>query len=140
MRELERQVTLMDAGMEAARKGDLAAGSQAVLVVFQKILDPTSVVRESEYARSAQGQSLMAQIEGKIEQLSKGGAGVPLSELEKYAALGHKMVEASSTDYISDVRKRIERTASYYNIPTELVFEGRVGEPGSSADNPIVLE
>jgi hypothetical protein len=34
--ELSRQAKLMDVGMDAARRGDLAQGAQAVLVVFQK--------------------------------------------------------------------------------------------------------
>lgn len=41
VRALGRQRDLMEIGLEAARAGDMAAGSQAVLVTFQKILDPT---------------------------------------------------------------------------------------------------
>ena len=74
-REMKRQRDLMQVGLEQARKGDMAAGSQAVLVTFQKILDPTSVVRESEYARSASGLSLIEQVAGALERLKEGGAG-----------------------------------------------------------------
>ena len=120
--ELSRQVKIMDAGLEAARRGDLAAGSQAVLVTFQKILDPTSVVRESEYARSAAGQALLARIEGAYERLRKGGAGVPVSELEKFAKLGREMTEAT-TGYLKSVATRIGKVADRYQIPHELVME-----------------
>lgn len=122
-RELLRQSKLMHAGLEAARRGDMAAGSQAVLVTFQKILDPTSVVRESEYARSAAGQAVLSRIQGFAERLAQGGAGVPLEELERFAALADQFVKASAGGYTTAVKSRIGRTAKRYNIPEDLVFD-----------------
>lgn len=123
-REIDRQVKLMEEGLVSARRGDLAAGSQAILVTFQKILDPTSVVRESEYARSASGQSAVSRAEGIIDRLSKGGAGVPVSELEKFAELAKRMAKAGSSDYLEAERKRLGRLAQNFNIDPDLVFEG----------------
>ncbi len=82
--EVDRQINLMREGLRAAKTGDLNAGSQAVLVTFQKILDPSSVVRESEYARSPQGVSMLGRMEGFIDRLSRGGAGVPVADLEQF--------------------------------------------------------
>lgn len=121
-RELRRQVGLMDAGLEAARKGDRAQGAQAVLVTFQKILDPTSVVRESEYARSASGLSLLQRIRGAAEQVAVGGANMPLAELEKFAALARQMA-TEQTKYLGGVERRIKSTADRYKIPHELVVD-----------------
>lgn len=121
--ELNRQVKLMDAGLAAARRGDMAQGAQAILVTFQKILDPTSVVRESEYMRSAAGQSLDNRVRGYMEQLAKGGAGVPLSELEKFARLAKEAAKAQATGYIDSIKARIGRSADHFNIPRDLVFE-----------------
>lgn len=120
--ELSRQVNLMNKGLEAARRGDLAAGSQAVLVTFQKILDPTSVVRESEYARSAAGQSLLSRIQGAAEKLAKGGAGVPVTELEKFAKLATEMTKGQM-GHMRAAKERIGKIADRYNIPQELVIE-----------------
>lgn len=121
--ELERQASLMKVGMDAARRGDLAQGSQAVLVTFQKILDPTSVVRESEYDRSAAGQSLMNRVAGAMEQLARGGAGIRLGELEKFHKLAEEAVKAQTNAYLRATRERVGRTADRYNIPREIVFE-----------------
>lgn len=121
--ELSRQVKLMDTGLDAARKGDLAQGAQAVLVTFQKILDPTSVVRESEYDRSAAGQALTTRIRGAMERLTKGGAGIPLDELEKFANLAREAAKAQSTGYVDAQKNRIGKTADRFKIPRELVFE-----------------
>jgi hypothetical protein len=71
------------------------AGSQAILVTFQKILDPDSVVRESEYARSKQGVSLMDRIRGEWMRMTQGGAGVPVNELEGFVALASQWVAES---------------------------------------------
>ena len=129
IRDLREQVSRMEAGMEAARRNDLAAGSQAVLVVFQKILDPTSVVRESEYARSGAGQSLINRIRGAAERLARGGAGVPLAELEAFARLARDMVVRSGGSYVAGVQARLGRTADHYGIPRDLIFEDLPSEP-----------
>lgn len=130
--EIARQVKLMDAGLEAARRGDLAQGAQAVLVTFQKILDPPSVVRESEYNRSSAGLALMDRVSGAVERLLKGGAGVPLGELEKFANLAREAARAQSTGYLDSQKNRIGQVADRYGIPKTLVFED-FDFPGSMA-------
>lgn len=47
---------------------------QTALVTFQKMLDPLSVVRESEFIRTQQMQGLVDSIRSKIESAIKGGA------------------------------------------------------------------
>ena len=69
------------------KSGDYNAAAQSVLVTFQKILDPTSVVRESEYMRTAAGLSVASRIRGIIEGFRLGGAGVPVNELESFVSL-----------------------------------------------------
>ena len=132
--ELDRQSKLMDSGLAAARRGDMAAGSQAVLVTFQKILDPTSVVRESEYARSAEGQSLLNRMEGAYERLASGGAGVPLDELEAYSKLAKEMTSAS-TGHLRVLKERLGKTADRYKIPRDLVIDDSM-TPAESGGGP----
>jgi hypothetical protein len=122
-RDLDRQVALMDEGMKAVRRGDLAQGAQAVLVTFQKILDPPSVVRESEYMRSAAGLALLDRVKGWAEQLVIGGARVPAGELEKFAQLARDAAKAQRTGYAESVKRRLGKVAERYRIPEELVFE-----------------
>jgi hypothetical protein len=88
-KDAQTQIGLMKTSLEfAQRGGDLNAASQGVLVTFQKLLDPSSVVRESEYARSGAGLSLVGRIEGMAEKIQKGGAGVTLEGLEEFVNLG----------------------------------------------------
>jgi hypothetical protein len=126
---LDQQVRIMDAGLAAARAGDLAQGGQTVLVTFQKILDPNSVVRESEFDRSREGQALMDRARGAFERLTKGGPGVPIAELEKYAALAKQIASAQRNSRTGAIKERLGKNADRYNIPRELIFEAEGGAP-----------
>lgn len=98
-----RSVAAIESGLGEARS-QLKAGktinfaSQAVLVGFQKLLDPTSVVRESEYARSGDGQSAVNRWKGAWLKLSQGGAGVTLDELEGAVQAAERFYAASEKE------------------------------------------
>jgi hypothetical protein len=133
--ELRRQYGLMQNGL-ARYTADPIGASQAVLVTFQKMLDPTSVVRESEYARSTQGLSLVNWLRGKYAQYIglvdadtgqwvSGGVGVPQEVLAEIA----KTAETFYTDEnmqsgLENVRQRLLTTATnpLYAIPPEQIF------------------
>lgn len=122
MRELGRQVDMMDAGLAAARRGDMAQGNEVVLQTFLKVIDPTSVVREGEFWRLQQGTSLINRARAAVQRIQSGGW-VPLPELEKYARLAHE-IQAAQFSYAGGIQDRIGKTADRYNIPRELVIEG----------------
>ncbi len=128
LQELYRANSIMDSGMDAARRGDMNSGSQAVLITFQKFLDPTSVVRESEYARSAQGLAIADRIRGWYEKNAlTGGAGVPLAELEAFAKIAkdiNSKLANESNSLMAAEKRRIGAVAGRYNIPQEMVFSG----------------
>ena len=69
------------------------AASQAIVIAYNKILDPWSVVREWEYARTAEGQSLLNQIQAKLEKLSKWWAGLTKKELKSLVDVAKKFSE-----------------------------------------------
>lgn len=120
--ELNRQLNLMETGLAESKKGNKNAGQQAVLVTFQKILDPTSVVRESEYARTAAGQALLKRIEGAATRLTQGGAGFTDAEVDQFAEFARQAVRGASSGYTQALRKRVGLSADRYGIPHELVF------------------
>lgn len=136
--EMQRQLQIMRTGISRF-DADPNSASQAVLVTFQKILDPESVVREAEYARSAQGLSTLRRMEGWMEQKLKGGAGVPKAELLEMVKTAEQFIE-NTKDGRNGVRRRLAATASRYNIPQELVF-GDSGEtaPAAASAPPAVV-
>ena len=139
VRDLYRANTIMRAGMDAARRGNMNAGAQAVLVTFQKFLDPQSVVRESEYARSPEGLSMVNRIQGWYERnFQTGGAGVPLAELENFAKLAEEInnnLAKEGNSLLSKQQARIGRNAQRYGIPEDLIFSGYdfTIQPGGAA-------
>lgn len=52
---------------------DKLAADQALVTAFNKMLDPGSVVRESEYARTPEGQAIIQRAIGVVQQFMKGG-------------------------------------------------------------------
>ena len=126
----------MTIGLEQVKAGDMLSGSQAVLITFNKMLDPTSVVRESEYARSATGQSAIETIKGFAEKLAKGGAGVTISELESYKRFADEVVAKTLQSTVGPERKRIERLVEFAGVDPELIFTGRFASDASPQGAP----
>jgi len=62
---------------------NLNAVSQAIITSYGKILDPGSVVRESEYARTPEGLALVDKAIGYLGKLEKGGAGLTEANLQE---------------------------------------------------------
>ncbi len=129
-KEMRRQLGLMETGLKRFRTGDKNGGAQAVLVTFQKILDPTSVVRESEYARTAYGQSLINRIEGYAQKLGAGGAGLTDKEMAAMVQTSREFLSGMDT-YTAGLRERINRTAQEYKLDPRLIFDD-VGAPASA--------
>lgn len=120
-KELRRQAGVVRNGMESAKRGDLNAGAQQVLVGFQKMLDEISVVREGEFARSADGQSFIQRAQGAYEKFTRGGQGVTLKSLEEFARAAEDLAKAYD-GYVKATEKRIRTTADRFNLPHELVI------------------
>lgn len=109
-------------------EADPIGASQAVLITFQKILDPTSVVRESEYARSAEGLPLLSRIQGMFERLQSGGAGVPKEELAQMAETARQFL-VGMQHFNDGERQRIEDRAAQNQIDPGYIFGGGVAAP-----------
>jgi hypothetical protein len=135
VREMDEALATMQAGLAAAARGDNGPAAEAIMVTFQKVLDPGSVVREAEFWRSASGQSLRSRIEGAMERLRVGGQGIPASELQKYAQLAQEARNARAKN-LTGVRTRISGVADRYGIPHELVFDSDAGVVVPPEDGP----
>ena len=120
--EMDRQLRLMRSGLNQAKQGNFNAGSQEILVTFQKVLDPSSVVRESEYARSPQGQAFLKRLEGIPQRITKGGPGVTIEELESFVKAAEDMAGAVKGASAAK-RKQLERTAQSFELDPSLLFD-----------------
>lgn len=135
-REMNRQFQLMQTGLDRFNAGDKNGGSQAVLVTFQKILDPSSVVRESEYARSSAGISMLGRLQGYADRIRVGGAGVPAQDLAAMVQTARQFLQ-NMEGYTAGQRKRIEAQTKKWQIDPVTVFDELPTDPASSAQQKL---
>lgn len=73
-REVENKFNVMDKAYEESKKsGNFVAIDQALITLYNKMTDPNSVVRESEYVRTPQDMAVMDRIKAGMSRLGKGG-------------------------------------------------------------------
>jgi len=80
---VKTQVSSMDALLSRALAGDIdnkIALDQALITMFNKLTDPQSVVRESEFARTPENVPVVNRFVGALQKLTKGGAGLTDSD------------------------------------------------------------
>jgi len=105
-----------------ASAGSKAAADQALVTLFNKMLDPTSVVREGEYARSFQGQSALARAQGYTERLLKGGAGLTDENRKDMVDIANRLFNDAESIY-TDSRSFYEDIAKDSGLDPERIFK-----------------
>lgn len=90
--------------------GDIGriATDQIVITSFNKILDPTSVVRESEYERTPQNVAIVDRAEGWLNRLKEGGAGLTQENIVEIRNAARDMTELRR----QIVNKKLEKIRS----------------------------
>jgi len=88
------------------------AVDQVIVNNLSKILDPGSVVRESEFARTAEGAALVNKVVGAIEKVRAGGVGLRDSDRIEVVAAMKKLRDESEKPFkarVGQFEKIIER-------------------------------
>lgn len=127
--EIVRQSAIMNDALKNLKAGgNKSIATQAIIATFNKILDPTSTVREGEYDRTAQGQSLLQQIEGKVGNIVRGGGGVTDATLEDAVKLSNEYMTGAKSS-IAQQNKRAIDFANQFGLNSNLVtstkYEGQ---------------
>jgi len=97
------------------------ASDQALAVLFQKMLDPSSVVRESEYARTPEGIGSFNYIKSFIPKLAKGGLQVSDEDRKSLYIMAQKLLDVSK-DTMNQHIGNYTNLAQQYGINPSLVF------------------
>jgi len=93
----QRAEQIMEKALEFSREPGLSSrigSDQALGVLFQKILDPESVVRESEYARTPEGAAVWNKIKAMPEKLLRGGLALTDEERMALVRIAKEVVNA----------------------------------------------
>lgn len=122
----------LDKAMEESRvTGNKVAADQAMITLFNKMTDPNSVVRESEYARTPQNLSLINRLKGKIAKVQQGGAG--LTDEDRKAILSMaKQFKVAYQDTFNTVANEYTDYAKGFGIDPEMV----IGKRRKTEDSP----
>ena len=84
---------------EQRGKKSKIALDQALVNLFNKITDPGSVVRESEFARTAEGQALIERLKGMVPKLQAGGVGLTDAERQEMVNASGILYDAAKGGY-----------------------------------------
>lgn len=82
---IQPNISSMEKILTEVRSGKIknyTGSDQALITMFNKLTDPKSVVRESEYARTSQNIPLLNRISGAIDKVQSGGSGLTNEDRE----------------------------------------------------------
>ena len=122
--EISSRVSSLDSLLKQANAGDnksLGTLDQALVTTFNKITDPNSVVRESEYARTPEGGSIIARFEGNMQKLQKGGAGLT-PELRTQLVSDAKVIADGVGQNYNQIISGYEDLAGQYKVDPKMVL------------------
>jgi len=122
-RELQRQSNVLTQTWNRYASGeakDLNATTQAIVTTFNKLLDPTSVVREAEYDRSASGQALLSSITGKLASVVQGGPGLTPASLKELVDLGN-LYASNAQASVQQANQRATQMAQQFGLNPSFV-------------------
>lgn len=134
-REMARQSQLIQQSYNNIESGgDRSLNTQAIVTSFNKILDPSSVVRESEYDRTAAGQSLLARLEGKVQNIAAGGAGVTPATLKEASDIANEYLKGAKKS-IETQNARAREMANQFGLNPDFVTSTGQIDSGDTSTN-----
>lgn len=96
---------------------------QALLVTFQKILDPTSVVKEAEYDRGTKGQAWFDQLKWGIEKIMQGWQGLTNENRLAIYDMMKKFQKWWEEPFLQKVSQYTWIAKSYWLDPEKIVWD-----------------
>ena len=135
-REMTRQSNLIQNSYQNILDGgDRSLNTQAIVVSFNKILDPTSVVRESEYDRTAAGQALINKLKGKVDNIVAGGAGITENTLKEANDIAQQYIQGAK-DSINEQNIRAQDMADSFGLNPDFVTSAGFRNEGPQQVTP----
>lgn len=123
---IKSQVESMDALLNKIKPGEKQSAlalDQGLITLFNKVSDPTSVVRESEYSRTPENLSLANRFNGAIKKLEQGGAGLTQQDRESLV-FGAKVIADSRGSLYDETLSNYENLAGEFGVKPSLVTSG----------------
>lgn len=110
--EMSRQFENIKQAVEVSKDSDnKVATDQALINTYNKMMDPQSVVRESEYARTKSDLSLMNRIKGAVGSWVEGGPGLTDDDRKAILTMAEKFNKVAEDKF----KSRYAEYRGYYS-------------------------
>jgi hypothetical protein len=133
------QMSRIESGLREIQRDPKKAANyialdQSLVMLFNKMLDPDSVVREGEYARTIQNSPIMNRIAGKLQQVATGGAGFTNSERQAIVNMARTFAQEAKGLYDNHANEYRRIAGETGADPNRVVIsrEPRGQSPGGS--------
>jgi len=114
---------LLDKAVSSGNKENLVAVDQGLITMYNKLTDPQSVVRESEYARTPGNLPVVNRIYGAITKVQQGGAGLT-NEDRKALVLGANIILKERGQTYNNALGEYTDLSSKYGLDSSMVTRG----------------
>lgn len=111
---------------------------QVMIVTFNKLIDPNSVVMPAEFNRSAEGASLIERIKGYIQRLGAGGTISKESREQLYSMIGrlYNVAENNYKSRMDYLRNQYESYRQYGIDPERIIQDAEAETRYNEAQTP----
>lgn len=124
--------------MQGAAKDPTGAGDMSLLYSYVKLLDPGSVVRESEFATAAASGSLGERVQGLFNRVASGER-LPDTLRNEFVNQGAKIYEAQKRGYENLGAQYTELAKRYGVKPENVVTRYDIASDAKTAEAPPTL-
>lgn len=115
--------SLLNNAIASNKKENMVGVDQALITMFNKLTDPSSVVRESEYARTPSNLPMVNAIQGAFQKVQSGGAGLT-NEDRKALVLAAKIIEKERGNQYNQHLQDYTNLSAQQGIDPSLVVMG----------------
>lgn len=124
--DINNKFIQMNKALEAGREiDDFTFTDQALINLFNKISDPTSVVRESEFARTGSSLGLSERVTGAAIKQIKGGAGLTPASRDASIKIAGALLSGAKEQFIRG-REKAEKKSAVSGVPQDFLY-GQLG-------------
>lgn len=111
----------MNASFEAYESGtvDPAITDQAITILFNKMLDEGSVVREGEFDRTSRGQDILSEWRGWLSAKAFGGTGITDAMRKSMVKIAKELMGAVQDQFVKDMGYYVNTESKYMNVEPE---------------------
>lgn len=120
---VNKMVSAFDDFFENPEGRDKGVLDESLIFAFKKMIDPGSVVRESEFAQTQAGQALIRRIDGRVRAAKEGGFGLTDETRKELITMAKALLRGAKL-MASDIAKETLKEADRAGVGREGILGG----------------